>query len=93
MNTEPNAERAHFQRETPLLEGFHMNLQRLECQLCLFGCVRIVKSWYDEIQKYDFQRATFVSGTGHFSQVVWKGLSVTVWFPDLAHRNIKVSKG
>ncbi|MEV0593521.1 CAP family protein [Nonomuraea cavernae] len=31
-----------------------------------------VKSWYDEITAYDFAAAQFSSGTGHFTQLVWK---------------------
>ena len=31
-----------------------------------------VDSWYDEIKEYDFEKAEFKSGTGHFTQVVWK---------------------
>ncbi|XP_015790486.1 protein PRY2 [Tetranychus urticae] len=32
-----------------------------------------VESWYSEISKYNWDKAAFVSGTGHFTQVVWKG--------------------
>ena len=29
-------------------------------------------AWYDEIKQYNFNSSTFTSGTGHFTQVVWK---------------------
>ena len=29
--------------------------------------------WYEEVKKYDFKKSGFKSGTGHFTQVVWKG--------------------
>ncbi|XP_070539194.1 Golgi-associated plant pathogenesis-related protein 1-like [Ptychodera flava] len=32
----------------------------------------VVQSWYDEVKKYNFSRGGFSSGTGHFTQVVWK---------------------
>ncbi|KAG4067484.1 hypothetical protein HA402_002761 [Bradysia odoriphaga] len=32
-----------------------------------------VDSWYSEIKQYNYKNATFSSGTGHFTQVVWKG--------------------
>ena len=31
-----------------------------------------VDAWYNEIKDYDFNKAEFTSGTGHFTQVVWK---------------------
>ena len=31
-----------------------------------------VDAWYDEIKDYDFAKSEFTSGTGHFTQVVWK---------------------
>ncbi|RDD40428.1 Golgi-associated plant pathogenesis-related protein 1 [Trichoplax sp. H2] len=34
---------------------------------------QIVNMWYDEIKDYNFKNATFSSGTGHFTQVVWVG--------------------
>uniref|UniRef100_A0A0A1XHF1 Cell wall protein PRY3 n=1 Tax=Zeugodacus cucurbitae TaxID=28588 RepID=A0A0A1XHF1_ZEUCU len=31
-----------------------------------------VQSWYDEIRNYDFSKATYKPGTGHFTQIVWR---------------------
>ncbi len=31
-----------------------------------------IQSWYDEMDKYDFAAGRFISGTGHFTQVIWR---------------------
>uniref|UniRef100_A0A0N4ZLW6 SCP domain-containing protein n=1 Tax=Parastrongyloides trichosuri TaxID=131310 RepID=A0A0N4ZLW6_PARTI len=32
----------------------------------------IVHNWYNEVRYYDYNKATFSSGTGHFTALVWK---------------------
>ncbi len=29
--------------------------------------------WYDEVKMYDFKKMDYQEGTGHFTQMVWKG--------------------
>lgn len=34
----------------------------------------LTESWYKEWEKYDFEnRRNYQPGTGHFTQIVWKG--------------------
>uniref|UniRef100_A0A0K0FCA4 CAP domain-containing protein (inferred by orthology to a human protein) n=1 Tax=Strongyloides venezuelensis TaxID=75913 RepID=A0A0K0FCA4_STRVS len=32
----------------------------------------MTRSWYEEIQKYNFQKCDAQSGCGHFTQMIWK---------------------
>lgn len=33
----------------------------------------ITSSWYSEVSQYDFSNPRYIKGTGHFTQIVWKG--------------------
>lgn len=33
----------------------------------------MTESWYNECQKYDYRNPSYQPGTGHFTQVVWRG--------------------
>ncbi|VDD85179.1 unnamed protein product [Enterobius vermicularis] len=35
-------------------------------------CENAVKSWYDEVQYYNYSCPGFCANTGHFTQLVWK---------------------
>ena len=34
---------------------------------------KVLDMWYEEEGKYSYKNASFSSGTGHFTQVVWAG--------------------
>jgi glioma pathogenesis-related protein 2 len=33
----------------------------------------MTESWYNESSKYDYHNPSYQPGTGHFTQIVWKG--------------------
>jgi len=38
-----------------------------------FPVTEVVDGWYSEVKDYDYGSPRFAMGTGHFTQVVWKG--------------------
>ena len=40
--------------------------------ICVTG-EKASQSWYSEVSKYNFNSPGYIPGTGHFSQLVWKG--------------------
>ena len=61
------------------------------------AALSMVHAWYQEITNpgYDFDAATFKSGTGHFTQVVWKGRGHwinSLWNDTTGFPSMKVSQ-
>lgn len=53
-------------------QNFHVG-ENLRSQSWPITGKEMTESWYKEHQKYDFHnRKTYQSGTGHFTQIVWK---------------------
>ncbi|MEE6504709.1 hypothetical protein FKM82_005305, partial [Ascaphus truei] len=42
-------------------------------RICQPAGNEVVDCWYNEIKDYDFNNPGYRSGTGHFTQVVWRG--------------------
>ena len=51
-----------------LYYSWHSNVAKCDDS----SIVDATKSWYNEVLKYDFNKAKFTKETGHFTQVVWK---------------------
>ncbi|UJR28730.1 hypothetical protein I4U23_009959 [Adineta vaga] len=47
--------------------------ENLRCQSWPITGKTMTQSWYDENKKYDYRNPSYQPGTGHFSQIVWKG--------------------
>ncbi|CAF1531335.1 unnamed protein product [Adineta ricciae] len=47
--------------------------ENLRCQSWPITGQKMTQSWYDENTKYDYRNPSYQPGTGHFTQVVWKG--------------------
>ncbi|OJH40988.1 CAP family protein [Cystobacter ferrugineus] len=59
------------------LEGYGENLHWSGGSSAVFpkggaAAESAVKSWYNEVGRYNFAKPGFASGTGHFTQLVWK---------------------
>ncbi len=54
-------------------EGMGQNVAMSSSTLgCDLSGQQVTEMWYSEVKKYDFSNPKFASGTGHFTQVVWK---------------------
>ena len=54
-------------------KGEHLGENIYWCSGMPIDGADMTTSWYDEIKDYNFNTPGFKNGTGHFTQVVWKG--------------------
>ncbi|GAB5366194.1 hypothetical protein AAMO2058_001123900 [Amorphochlora amoebiformis] len=60
--------------EGKMCHGGHKGMgQNLAWSSGDLSMAQAVEMWYNEISKYDFEDPKYTSGTGHFTQVVWRG--------------------
>ncbi len=66
------AKRNSFEHSNNKYQGKNLGENLFMCQGKSINGYDMSQSWYDEINNYSFKNATFKSGTGHFTQLIWK---------------------
>lgn len=66
------AETGKMYHSTSAYLGLKLGENIYKCWGCQPNGKDFTTSWYNEVSKYDFAKGTYISGTGHFTQVVWK---------------------
>ena len=67
------ARTGNFEHSNGEYKGDNMGENLFACYGMKINGKTMTDDWYNEIDQYDFDDPGFVSGTGHFTQVVWKG--------------------
>ena len=66
------AKKNSFEHSKNKYQGKNLGENLFMCQGKSINGYDMSQSWYDEINNYSFKNATFKSGTGHFTQLIWK---------------------
>ena len=67
------ARTGNFAHSNGSFHGDNMGENLFACYGMKITGKMMTDDWYDEISQYDFNNPGYISGTGHFTQVVWKG--------------------
>ena len=70
---ETMARTGNFSHSNGKYNGKNMGENLFACYGMKISGKMMTDDWYNEVSQYDFNNPGFVSGTGHFTQVVWKG--------------------
>ena len=67
------ARTGNFAHSNGSFHGDNMGENLFACYGMKITGKMMTDDWYDEINQYDFNNPGYISGTGHFTQVIWKG--------------------
>ena len=67
------ARTGNFAHSNGKYNGKNMGENLFACYGMKIDGQTMTDDWYNEVKQYNFNNPGFVSGTGHFTQVVWKG--------------------
>ena len=67
------ARTGNFAHSNGFFHGDNMGENLFACYGMKITGKMMTDDWYDEINQYDFNNPGYISGTGHFTQVIWKG--------------------
>ena len=67
------ARTGNFAHSNGSFHGDNMGENLFACYGMKISGKMMTDDWYNEIKQYDFNNPGYISGTGHFTQVVWKG--------------------
>ena len=71
-NSNIDSKKNSFEHSNNKYQGKNLGENLFMCQGKSINGYDMSQSWYDEINNYNFKNATFKSGTGHFTQLIWK---------------------
>ena len=66
------ARTGNFAHSNASFHGDNMGENLFACYGMKITGKMMTDDWYDEISQYDFNNPGYISGTGHFTQVIWK---------------------
>ena len=69
---ETMARTGNFSHSNAKYNGKNMGENLFACYGLKISGKMMTDDWYNEVNQYNFNNPGFVSGTGHFTQVVWK---------------------
>ena len=67
------ARTGNFAHSNGSFHGDNMGENLFACYGMKISGKMMTDDWYNEVKQYNFNNPGYISGTGHFTQIVWKG--------------------